>query len=126
MTEKLTVYFDGSCPLCRREIDFYRRQRGADGVRWLDLTAADTDTGGDLSCADAMRRFHVRRADGTLASGARGFAALWRELPGFSWLGRFVALPGIAQLAEAAYRLFLIGRPAIQRTFARLERKAGV
>ena len=34
----LTVFYDGSCPLCRREIDFYRRRRGAARIDWLDIS----------------------------------------------------------------------------------------
>ena len=36
----LTVFYDGACPLCRREIAFYRRRRGAARIRWLDISRA--------------------------------------------------------------------------------------
>lgn len=38
---KLTVYYDGACPLCRREIEFYRRRRGADAIEWVDAAVGD-------------------------------------------------------------------------------------
>ena len=34
-TMKLTVFYDGSCPLCTREIAFYRHKDGADQIREL-------------------------------------------------------------------------------------------
>ena len=50
----LTVYFDGSCPMCRREIAIYRRLPEAASVDWVDVsTGADL---GSLSCAQAMAR----------------------------------------------------------------------
>lgn len=29
-----TVFYDGSCPLCSREIAHYRRLRGAESLKW--------------------------------------------------------------------------------------------
>jgi len=68
----------------------------------------------DLSADDAMRRFHVRER-GVLRSGAAAFAALWRRTPGVRALGRIAALPGVVHVLEAAYRAFLLVRPALQR-----------
>lgn len=105
---RLTVYFDGGCPLCRREITFYQRQRGAECIEWLDLTAPDAEPlATDLTREQAMARFHVRRADGTLLAGARAFAELWQALPRFRRVGRLAALPGIVTVLEAGYRIAL-------------------
>ena len=111
---ELTVYYDGSCPLCRREIALYQRQRGAEQLAWHDISAG-APTGPELSCEAAMRRFHVRDAQGRLHSGAAGFARLWRSLPGWRVLGRVAAVPPISWLLELAYRAFLPLRPRLQR-----------
>lgn len=73
----------------------------------------------DLDRAAALARFHVRRPDGTLVSGAAGFAALWRALPGFALLGRLASVPPVTTLGELAYRLFL---PLRARLLARYRR----
>ena len=113
---QLTVYFDGACPLCRREISFYRRFRGADEIEWVNVSSvAGGQVEADLSRRAALRRFHVRRRDGRLSSGAAAFAELWMALPSLSWLGRFLALPGIRHVAEGLYRGFLLVRPLLQR-----------
>lgn len=91
-TPALTVYYDGSCPLCRREIALYRRLRGAECLQWLDVSAG-APLGQDLSCEQAMRRFHVRDAQGRLFSGGAAFARLWRALPGWRVLGWLCAWP---------------------------------
>ena len=111
---ELTVYYDGSCPLCRREIALYQRQRGAERLAWHDVSAG-APTGPGLSCEAAMRRFHVRDAQGRLHSGAAGFARLWRSLPGWRVLGWVAAAPPIVWLLELAYRGFLPLRPRLQR-----------
>lgn len=118
---RLTVYFDGSCPLCRREIAFYRRMEAAQRLAWIDVSRS-IELGEGLDCRSAMARFHVRDVHGTLHSGAQAFALLWRELPGWRWLGYLVSLPWLSTLAEWAYRGFLPLRPWLQRTLVRLRR----
>ncbi|MEL6316868.1 MAG: DUF393 domain-containing protein [Pseudomonadota bacterium] len=92
MTEdrKAEVYFDGACPLCRREIAFYRRQRGAERIAWVDASAPDAALGPDLDRERALGRFHVRLEDGRLAHGGDGFLEIWRRLDRFRWLARLI------------------------------------
>lgn len=115
---ELTIYFDGSCPLCRREIAWYRRLPGAERLQWLDVSAG-APLGDDLSCAQAMRRFHVRDAQGRLFAGGAAFARLWRALPGWRVAGRLLGWPPMSWLLEIAYRLFLPLRPLLQRLVRR-------
>jgi predicted DCC family thiol-disulfide oxidoreductase YuxK len=104
----LTLYYDGGCPVCTREIGFYQRRRGAERIRWVNLSQCeDSDLGADLSRDDAYVRLHARRPDGQLVSGARAFAAMWQALPAFHLAGRIAALPGMVQTLEWAYRGFL-------------------
>ena len=117
---ELTVYFDGSCPLCTAEIGHYAACRGADRLRFVDVSAPGADPGPGLAPQDALRRFHVRRADGQLLSGARAFAAIWAALPGWRHAARAAALPGVPQLLELGYRAFLPLRPALSWLAARL------
>jgi len=114
----LSVYFDGSCPLCRREIAFYRRLRGAELLEWLDVSAG-APLGQGLSCEQAMRRFHVRDAQGRLWSGGAAFARLWRALPGWRLLGWAMAWPPMSWALELVYRAFLPLRPRLQRLVRR-------
>jgi 3-demethoxyubiquinol 3-hydroxylase len=107
----LTVYFDGACPVCSREIAHYRRQPGADACAWVDASCcADDALGQGLTRDAALKRFHVRRADGALVSGMQGFAVLWQALPATAWLGRVAAFAPVAAVLELAYRAFLAVR----------------
>ena len=88
------VFFDGACPLCAREIAFYRNQKGASGIAWVDVSrtaAAELPRG--LSRHDALARFHVQTGDGRLIEGAAAFAHFWSALPRFHLLGKFAHPP---------------------------------
>lgn len=109
----LTVYFDGACPVCSREIAAYRRQPGAEACEWVDASAcAESALGPDLTRDAALARFHVRRADGSLVDGMRGFATLWQALPRTAWLGRVAAFGPMPACLDAGYRMFLSVRRA--------------
>ena len=107
MTEECIVLYNGSCPICAREVAAYRAEaaRAAPHVAFRDVTAATTAP--DLAAAGltvdaAARRFHVLR-DGQVLSGLDGFVALWSALPRWRWLARVAGLPMVRPLATALY-----------------------
>ncbi len=102
-----TVYFDGGCPVCSREVAMYQRTPGGDRLNWVDVAHCEPAAlGADLSREAAMARLHLRRADGRLVSGAEAFTSLWRALPAWSWLGRLLGTAATLWLLEGAYRIF--------------------
>jgi predicted DCC family thiol-disulfide oxidoreductase YuxK len=117
---KSTVYFDGSCPLCRAEIGYYRHRDQADALCFVDVSNPDSEIHQDLSRQNAMARFHVSTSNGRLLSGAAAFIAVWAELPGWRWVARVATLPGVTSMLELAYKAFLPVRPIISRAFSKL------
>jgi len=111
-----TVFFDGECPLCTREIRFYRGQRGAEDINWVDVTKASLDNlPSGLTQKDALARFHVLTTEGELVSGGNAFSSLWLSLPAFQWAGKLFKISFLALLLERAYKIFLPCRPLLQR-----------
>ncbi len=112
MSPNCTVYFDGACPVCRTEIAHYQRQRGGEAITWVDASSCDDAAlGPGVDRAAALRRFHVREADGTLASGAAAFVVIWRRLPAFRWLATIASWRPVLAVLEVGYGLFLRVRP---------------
>ena len=114
MNEPLTVFYDGLCPLCAREIAYYRRRAPADAVRFADIAAADFDAARHGLDPVRVHVMHARRGE-TLYTGVEAFIALWDALPGFrhwAWLAR---QPGVHGLLRAGYRAFAAARPWLPR-----------
>ncbi|NQW49897.1 MAG: DUF393 domain-containing protein [Rhodospirillales bacterium] len=117
-----TAYYDGACPLCAREINFYRRQKGADQVSWVDISVMDcVNIAPDLPRKAALARFTMRDFDGNLVSGSRAFISVWKRLPHFRWLAIIFSIQPLAWLLEKAYGLFLKTRPRLQALALRRE-----
>ncbi|MBB4617260.1 DCC1-like thiol-disulfide oxidoreductase family protein [Sphingomonas abaci] len=114
--KRVTVWHDGTCPLCQQEIAAMRRldTRGA-------ITFVDAAAGGDcpLDRADMLARFHAREDGGPLVSGAAAFAAMWRAIPVLQPLGEMARNRLVLAMLERLYRGFLHVRPRLQRWLAR-------
>lgn len=117
---EVVVWFDGGCPLCRREVALMRRLDRRSAVRFLDIEA-----GAQAVCPlpreDMLAELHALE-DGRLLSGAAAFAAMWRAIPLLRPLGLAARAPFVLTGLERLYRLFLRVRPRLQSLARRLER----
>jgi len=116
----LTVFFDGKCSVCSREMRIYQ-QRKCDGrLTFIDISAPGfiaADHG--RSAEEFMRELHVRDADGNFYTGVEAFVRIWSafpESPLYSLLGHTVSLPGIRQGADLGYATFARLRHLLPRT----------
>ena len=117
---KSTVFFDGSCPLCRAEIGYYRRKDQAGALCFVDVSETGAATPEGITKRRALERFHVRSGDGRVLLGAAAFVEVWTRLPKWRWAARAVSLPGALAALELGYRIFLPVRPFISRVFGQV------
>ena len=112
----LSVLYDGSCPLCAREIAMYRRQHGTDAIRWLDVKRGQKVTFRsayrDKPC---LRGSTSSGATGQQLSERPGSLELWKAIPKLRLVGRLASLPPVLSILELGYSLFLCVRPTIQK-----------
>jgi predicted DCC family thiol-disulfide oxidoreductase YuxK len=107
-----TVYFDGACPLCSKEIATYKQWRGAGRIAWIDASACrESELGSELKRDAALARLHVRDAEGQLVQGAAAFLELWKHLPAMAWLTPLLSQQVTISLLDVLYRIFLKIRP---------------
>jgi predicted DCC family thiol-disulfide oxidoreductase YuxK len=123
-SEAVTVFFDGQCPLCTREIGFYQQQEGSRAINWVDVAKVNlSDLPPGLTQESALSRFHVVTAKGTLVSGGEAFSSLWLSLPKFNWVGQLFQITLLATILEVVYKIFLPCRPLLQRFLRQTLRK---
>lgn len=112
---KLIVWHDGGCPMCRREVALIRGLDRRGAIDFVDVTQAPA-----VSCpidrGEMLARFHATE-NGELLSGAAAFAAMWRAIPLLRPLGLAARSPWLLAFLERLYRLFLRIRPRLQRIF---------
>lgn len=103
----ITVYFDGKCGLCSKEIRYYQRIAAKSDFEWLDI-ASDPAPLAPLGIPQetALRRLHARDQTGHMHRGVDAFIVIWRKLPLWNYVALLVALPLIRQIAGFAYNHF--------------------
>lgn len=97
------VQSNANCPDCI--FDIRHVERIADGnllpIRWDDLKTMARKAWG-LDADTAARRLYVQ-PNGMRTLCIRAFLVRWAQMPHYRLLGRIVGLPGIRQIAIAAY-----------------------
>lgn len=109
---KVTVWFDGACPLCVREIALIRRLDRKGRILFVDV--ADPRNVCPVARKELLARLHAEE-DGRLYSGAAAFAAMWRAVPILRPLGLLARRGIVLALLERLYLGFLVVRPKLQR-----------
>lgn len=106
----LTLFHDGDCPLCAREVALLRRLDRAGRIRFLDIAAPDFDAAAHGKTLEAlMGSIHARLQDGRWIQGVEVFRQLYAAV-GLGPLVALTRLPGIAQALDWGYRVFARNR----------------
>lgn len=109
----VTVWYDGACPLCIREIALMRRLDRAAVIEFVDVAPEGAACPIDRKLL--LARFHAREGSGPVLDGAAAFAAMWRAIPVLRPLGLAARNRVVLAALERLYTAFLKVRPVLQR-----------
>jgi predicted DCC family thiol-disulfide oxidoreductase YuxK len=111
--EKLTLFYDGSCPLCQAEILFLsgRNQQGL--LDFVDINSElfEPEKVG-VSCEAALAAMYGQYANGSLIEGVAVFPEAYRraDLPALTWI---FSRKTLQPFWRVGYRFFAKNRHAI-------------
>ena len=106
----IEVFFDGGCPLCRREADFLRRWDRRGKIGFTDISSRDFQAVSvGMTDEVLMAQIHGRLPDGTWLRGVEVFRRIYAAV-GFGPLVFLSRLPLISQVLDWGYALFARNR----------------
>lgn len=104
----ITVFFDGQCGLCAKEINHYKKVAPANTFEWVDITQTPEPFERlGYAVEEGLRLLHVQDNAGKIHIGVDAFICIWRSLKrNWQLLGFLVRIPGVKQLISRMYLLF--------------------
>ena len=103
----ISVFFDGKCNLCSKEIDYYQRIAPKNTFNWVDITKTPGELDKfEIKLSDGLRLMHVADSRGNIFTGVDAFIIMWKQIKYWKFLGLFVSLPIVKQIAKLLYQYF--------------------
>ena len=97
-----TLFHDGQCPLCRREMD-HLRQHADDGLRLVDIHELENpEFWPGVPAEDLLKRLHLLRESGAFETGPHATVRAWSHT-GIGWLFSPLLWPGIRRVVTLVY-----------------------
>jgi len=107
---KVTLYFDGDCPLCEKEVSILKSITANDKVVYEDISENEFDTekhGKD--CSILMAEIHAKDENGNWLIGMDAFRAVYAHTP-YKRLFALTKLPIVKNIFDFAYSVFAKNR----------------
>lgn len=103
----ISVFFDGKCNLCSKEINYYQRIAPKNTFNWVDITKTPGELDRfEIKLSDGLRLMHVADSNGNISTGVDAFIIMWKQIKYWKFLGLFVSLPIVKQIANLLYQYF--------------------
>ncbi len=113
---KVTVYFDGLCHLCSREIRHYQTMKGADNLAFVDITGPSFNAAHEgLDPHEIHKNMHVRDREGKIHLGVGAFVCIWEQLPALRFLVPIARFYPVRVILNLLYKGFATVRPLLPR-----------
>jgi predicted DCC family thiol-disulfide oxidoreductase YuxK len=113
-----TMFFDGACPMCSREVRMIRGRDKHNRIRFIDTTSSSFNPQDFGISSDPNRLIHGMMKDGSIVIGVEVFRQVYKEI-GLGWLLAPTGWPILRPIFDFIYRIFARYRKQIGRLFGR-------
>lgn len=103
----ITVYYDGKCGLCSKEINYYKKISPPNVFRWINImdSVVELNKKG-IKLTQALKILHAIDDKGKIHAGIDAFILIWSQLKRWRMLAKLIKIPLIYQAASFAYLTF--------------------
>ena len=110
-TAKLTIFFDGGCPLCKREIYFLQSRNKKGYLSFIDINTSDfyLDLKYGITYKQAMERIHALKSDGSVIKDIKVFQEAY-NLIGLGWIYALTKISIFYKFIESIYGVWAKNR----------------
>ena len=116
---KLILFYDGSCPLCTKEILLLKKYDNKNEIQFEDITLDNfSERFTHVNLAEAHAIIHGQLPDGEVITGMDVTFLAWEIVNRNKWL-RLFKLPLIRTVTDWTYLVFAKHRKKITRLFCK-------
>ena len=115
MNRRFRLFYDGACPMCRREVGWLKRRDRSGNLVLEDIAAPGFDPAGyGLSRVETTRVLHGVRSDGVIVRGMEAVREAYRAV-GLGWILAPTRWPGLKAVSDLLYAWFARNRRVLGR-----------
>ena len=105
------IYYDGNCPICSKEISFYKKNISNKSFDWININnCLLSDYEANLDFQKTKERFHIITLENEVLIGVDAFIYLWKHIPKLRYFSFIAKFPGIYHILFFFYEIFLFFR----------------
>ncbi len=105
--KKISIFYDGKCNLCSKEINYYKKIDEKKKLEFIDVTHEKKKLKKlKINYNDSLMFLHVIDKNGHVHKGVEGFIIIWQELQYWRYLAVFVSFTPVKILVSFFYKIW--------------------
>ena len=101
------VFYDGNCPICKKEINTYKRLSIDKNIKWYDISKdKDIPKVINKTQEDCLKILHVSDDNDNLKTAVDAFIEIWKKTSYFRHLVPLIQFPPTKLVANYFYKVY--------------------